>query len=342
MAGATQAGVLRGGGNLDEGAGIIRIPGRRRAAELRCAAEAGSSRRPGWTANETLTRGWTARWTQKKQVLCTSCFTVTLVYHFFSQKWRKTKREACRTAPLLLLQSVSASASLSVLSDHAQRPLQRRRPRLSRGRRGDLVAAPRLTRCRGELSERLLVQRLVEHALVHAALAILSQQDRHDAHLLPLPLLAGAPPRLLGRERGDGARRQRGHVGARQRAPEHRHREHEVHLPRPEPLGGGKRGRPLVEVERVGVAHEEGRRRAAAAAEDVGDGGELRARELLQRAVSGDDPGRRRRWPCWLLHVTGDARSIDARNRRSHWSWIGATSCGATACWCGTEESLSR
>jgi len=85
------------------------------------------------------------------------------------------------------------------------------------------------------------------------------------------------------------------------------------YIPRAEHVAGGQRRRVLVEVERVGVAHE-GRRhgRVAVKAEHVGDGREgARRWELLQRAVGGDDPAGWH-WRVRPVYLPRDAASVEA------------------------------
>ena len=131
----------------------------------------------------------------------------------------------------------------------------------------------------------------------------------HTAFLVlpPLLWLAGR------RERCARAHGQSGHVVGGQRPAEQVRREHEVHLPRAEHVAGGQRRGVLVEVERVGVAHE-GRRhgRVAVKAEHVGDGREgARRWELLQRAVGGDDPAGWH-WRVRPVYLPRDAASVEA------------------------------
>uniref|UniRef100_A0A8R7UUB8 Uncharacterized protein n=1 Tax=Triticum urartu TaxID=4572 RepID=A0A8R7UUB8_TRIUA len=192
--------------------------------------------------------------------------------------------------------------SVSSLLDDAQSPLQPQpRPR------GELpVALLRRTHRHRELPERPLVKLLVEHDVLAVFHLILVH--RHEAQVLGL---AAAPLRPLGGDRGTRPHGERGHVGARERPPQLRGREQEVYLSRPEELVGGQRRWGLVEVERVGVAHEEG---GGLAGENVGDGDSGAGRELLQRAVGGDDPDRPRM--VWLLRegasVGGKAGNLGA------------------------------
>ncbi|PAN04488.2 hypothetical protein PAHAL_1G069900 [Panicum hallii] len=231
-----------------------------------------------------------------------------------STKNKKKERRKPRPHQRLLLHSLGI-----FFLDDAQRPLQPRRRR----RRGELLVPPRWAQRHPELPQRLLVELLVEEDVVLAAFVHLLAH-RHDAHGLLLAAAAAkgtaappvTPPLGAGRQRRARAHGQRGHVGRRQRLLEHGLREHEVYLPRPEQVAGGQRRRVPVEVERVGVAHEERLRRVAAAAEHVGDAGRRGGRELLQRAVGGDEPGRRRRGR--LVRLPPEAALMDARKLQSH------------------------
>uniref|UniRef100_A0A8R7V6Y9 Uncharacterized protein n=1 Tax=Triticum urartu TaxID=4572 RepID=A0A8R7V6Y9_TRIUA len=180
-------------------------------------------------------------------------------------------------------------ASLRIFLDGAERleGLPRRRKRSH----GSLLADPRRT-TRGRrrvLPKGPLVQLRVD-LCVHVATPTLGVH-RRDAHL---PDAGAAPTRpRSSRQRLASPHRHGRHVGAREGPPEHRLGEHEVYLAGTEQLAAAERRHVLVEVERVGAAQEE-RVARIACAEDVGDADRRGGGELRQRAVGGDDAGRRR------------------------------------------------
>ncbi|XBI02117.1 hypothetical protein VPH35_130728 [Triticum aestivum] len=179
-------------------------------------------------------------------------------------------------------------SSLLILFDGAERLERLLRRRTCR--HGSLLADfRRITRgFHRVLPESPLVELRVNLG-VHVATPALGVH-RRDPHL-PDAGAASTRPRSR-RQRLARAHRHGRHVGARQGPPEHRDGEHEVYLAGTELLAAAERRHVLIEVERVGAAQEEGAVRIAA--QDVGDADRRGGGELRQRAVGGDDAGRRR------------------------------------------------